>query len=88
MFESVFSNHFGSHVADIYKMPPKRCERVGCNELATVVAVAGNGNWYMCDACASQPGVRVEVRLIPHTADAACAPAGDVDGTSRATADV
>lgn len=27
-------------------------------------------------------------RLTPHTADRACAPAGDVDGTSRAAADV
>jgi len=61
-YKEVSSNYFGWRVADIWPMPPKRCESVGCDAPANVVAVVKHSNWYLCDECAKQAD-RIEVRL-------------------------
>jgi len=83
MYQTVFENYFGAWNPS--RMPPKRCERVGCDALATVVGVANHANWYLCDSCASMPGVKVEaaIRPTPPAPDAAEMPAEDAPGTTR-----
>mgnify|MGYP006953648188 CR=1 FL=1 len=61
-YTSVSENYRGLCFPN-YQMPPKRCEKVGCQAHATCVAEAQQGNWYLCDQCGAADGVKAVIRL-------------------------
>lgn len=47
------------------KDAPKLCESAGCNQPATLVGVAQNANWYLCDKCGKDVVTIIRLTLRP-----------------------